>query len=245
MAIPSLYSRATSSVYDFSGKLCNRFAENRLVKNSLEKFYNEPAKAAGKMLLYSIVSKDAINCILYTYQSWYNEKIPADKRKFVALGDLVNGFVMVGGQLLAGKVVDKMVIPNVQSHYTGTLKDANNKEYTVRNSKATSRFFHQDNLRAHLEEVLKEKGIDAKHVKTEEILEKVVKRTKAPYISGLGIILTTLFTTALIKRTLAPLVSTPLAGAIKKKYIDSDKKAKDVTEGMPIAVSARHLDKTA
>lgn len=245
MAIPSIVTKVTSPIYKASGKFCNKFAELKPVKHFMESSIKDPAKTTAWMLLISIISKDAINCGLYTYQSWNNEKIPKDKRKFVALGDLINGLVMVGGQLLAGFVIDKTLVPKIQSRFTGTVKDSNNKEVTAKDSKATSRIFHSDNIRANLYEVLGEKSINPKEVKIDELVEKVAKKTKAPFISGLGIILTTLFTTALIKRTVAPLISTPLAGLVNDKFVKGKEKPKEETipEESPVAVSARYLNK--
>lgn len=47
----------------------------------------------------SIVLKDGYGCYLYVKQSLHNDKIPADKRKFVAALDLTNGGLMILTQL--------------------------------------------------------------------------------------------------------------------------------------------------
>ena len=47
----------------------------------------------------SIVLKDGYGCYLYVKQSLHNDKIPEDKRKFVAALDLTNGGLMILTQL--------------------------------------------------------------------------------------------------------------------------------------------------
>ena len=55
-------------------------------------------------------------------------------------------------------------------------------------------------------------GVDGKKLNIESIAQTVAKTSKAPFIKGLGILTTAIATTAIIKRTVVPLLSTPLAG---------------------------------
>ena len=48
----------------------------------------------------SVVAKDAVGCAMYVYQSLHNEKIPENRRGFVAALDLTNGGLMIASQLL-------------------------------------------------------------------------------------------------------------------------------------------------
>ena len=78
------------------------------VSNSkfIEKLIPERAgDMAEKKAIISTTTKDLVNCIYYTKQSLENEKIPEEKRKFVAGIDLANGIMNVSTQLLLGNFV--------------------------------------------------------------------------------------------------------------------------------------------
>ena len=60
---------------------------------------NPAATAAVGIATASNVTKDAVNCIYYVTQSWNNERIPEDQRKFVAGLDAANGVLNVLLQL--------------------------------------------------------------------------------------------------------------------------------------------------
>ena len=66
-----------------------------------------PAKFAAKMALFSALTKDAVGCYYYVTQSLDNEKIPEEKRKFVAALDLMNGILNVALQFTVGMWIDK------------------------------------------------------------------------------------------------------------------------------------------
>ena len=76
-----------SSINNSVGKAFGYVAEHGLSKK-LEKGFKEPAKFAAAMLVTSIISKDLVGCFIYTKQSLTNEKIPEEKRGFVASLDL-------------------------------------------------------------------------------------------------------------------------------------------------------------
>ncbi len=58
----------------------------------------------------SIVIKDGLGCYFYVNQSMHNEKIPEDKRKFVAALDLANGGLMIAMQILMFKTVSNKIV---------------------------------------------------------------------------------------------------------------------------------------
>jgi len=204
-----------------AGKYMGYTAEHWFAKK-LQQGYAEPAKFAAAMLVTSIVSKDLVGCFIYTKQSLTNEKIPPEKRGFVAAVDLMNGLVMVGGQFLVGKIIESKLTPKLESKYTGMLKDKfTGKETSVDGgSKAV---FAKDNLYDLVHQVAKEKNLSLEGVDVGKLISKIEKQRKAPFISGFGILVTAIATTALTKRTLAPLISTPLAGWFKEKFMDKKK----------------------
>lgn len=200
-------------------------ANTKFIQKKMLFAKNNPAEAMAKMLLLSIVSKDAVGCVFYTYQSWNNEKIPESKRKFVAMTDLMNGLVMVGGQLFAGKVVENKISPWIKSKYTGEIKDEAKQ--------GTTKGLHPDNLKAKAKAIADTltsgKKLSATQVEkiATDAVDSVGKSLKSPFLAGLGIIVTTVFTTALTKRVLAPLFSTPMAGYINNNFLNNQGNAKE------------------
>lgn len=118
----------------------------RAVSNGIEKGINwavntKPMKwafseRAGEMAatiaLFSTTTKDALNCYYYTKQSLRNEKIPEEKRKFVAAIDLANGFMNVASQLTLGAFIKNELPQTFDKWFKdttltgGTLKAARN-----------------------------------------------------------------------------------------------------------------------
>lgn len=239
-----------SSVNKPVGQFMSHTATKWFAK-SLEKGLKEPAKYAAKMMVVSLISKDAINCAFYTYQSYNNEKIPEDKRKFVAALDLINGIINVGGQLLSFMLVDRFLTPMLQGKvYNGVIK---NPKTGAMEQKYSNAILASDNLQKLTLEAIEEnrsriEGVGAnvniltKNIK--EVTKDVVKKfghgsSKGKDLTtGLAIIISSLATTALIKRTLTPLISTPLAGWFKDEFMEKKgkksepKPEKDMTPAM-------------
>lgn len=69
------------------------------VKHVMRPF--QPDSLLRNIAMASVISKDAVGCYYYVTQSLKNEKIPEDKRKFVAALDLSNGILNVGVQTAA------------------------------------------------------------------------------------------------------------------------------------------------
>ena len=60
--------------------------------------------------ILSLVLKDGLGCYMYVNQSLHNDKIPEDKRKFVAALDLTNGGLMIALQLLAYLTISNKLV---------------------------------------------------------------------------------------------------------------------------------------
>lgn len=204
------------------------------LSGQLEQGLKNPAQYAAKLMVISFISKDAINCALYTAQSYNNKKIPEDKRGFVASLDFFNGIINVGGQLLAFMAIDRLLTPKLETLYTGVFKNPKNGKETYVKSTST---FAKDNIEKLTKEVIKEKknelakNVDlaelTKNVKTvsDNLIEKLGHSSSKgkEIITGLGILVTALATNAFIKRTVTPLIATPMAGWFKNKYMDKNK----------------------
>lgn len=231
-------SSGAENMYKAAGRAFERFAKIPLIAKNIEE--GRVASIAARLMLYSIVSKDLVGCAIYTTQSLNNKEIPEEKRKFVAALDLMNGLIMVGGQLLAGLLIEKTLIPKwFGKIYSGTLKNKNTGiETPLLASEAKNARLLPDNIYSKVIKHIKKKGIkgiDADSVK--RIANAVIKdigpgSTKFSAIGGgFTIALIALTTNAFVKRTLAPLFATPAAAWFKDKFMDDKKGSKSkITE---------------
>lgn len=200
-----------SNISKTIGSGLNRIAKSKLVAKTLEYGFKNPEQFANAMLVTSIVSKDAVGCYYYTSQSLHNERIPEEKRKFVASLDLMNGIIMVGGQVLAAKVFEGLV-----------------KDHLF--DKLIAKKLDNDILKEHATKLIKEAKKAGNNFDFEVVSEKLIKEYGSESKSfkamrgGFGLLVGFLATAALTKRVIAPFLSTPLAGWYKNKFMDKKKK---------------------
>lgn len=201
-----------------------------------EKAAKDPAKYAAAFMVTSLVSKDAVNCAFYTYQSWNNKRIPEDKRKFVAALDFMNGVINVVGQVASFLLFEKYVIPKLIRGYTGFFE---NSKANIKRYEKTTAIMAPDNVIQLTENVVKKQkaelekipgvNVDKILANIEQISKGVIKEVghgspKAQDLKvGLTLLVGFLATQALIKRMLSPLLATPFAEWYKQR---SDEKAK-------------------
>jgi hypothetical protein len=161
----------------------------------------------GKVLVIANAAKDLVNCGFYVNQSYNNERIPEEKRKFVAALDLTNGVFMVTSQLLLGfTILNKKIQENITNKLFGGLKEkASNyaKEIFKKN--------HPDLTGQKLEAIAK--------VVAEKFGNKVFNNCKQGFTLASGLIVSTI----IAKRLLVPFLATPTAGWFKKKYMNDSK----------------------
>lgn len=195
------------------GSTYNFAATSKWCAKTLECAAKNPDKYSTAMVVASIVSKDLISCYYYYTQSMNNKKIPEEKRKFVASLDLMNGVLMVGGQLLAGIVFEKTLNDLLFKKLIDKKLDkdalANHAEKAIKEAEKAGHKFDVKELET---ELIKQFGSDSKKYKTMK--------------SGFKLLIVLSLTTALTKRVLAPLLATPLAGWYKDNHMDK-KKNKD------------------
>lgn len=114
---------AISSIDKTVIKGYNKAISGKWLSKRLEDAVKNPASFATKMMMFSFVTKDAINCAIYTTQSWTNDKIPPDKRPFVASLDFFNGIFNVLGQAGAYVLFDKFLTPRMfGAKYSGSFQ---------------------------------------------------------------------------------------------------------------------------
>ena len=83
-------------------KLVNNAANSQFMSKMVPE---RAGDMAATIAIASTTTKDLVNCGYYTYQSLTNDRIPEEKRKFVAGIDLSNGILNVLGQLTVGMFV--------------------------------------------------------------------------------------------------------------------------------------------
>lgn len=159
--------------------------------------------AAIAIATASCVSKDAINCYYYVTQSLKNEKIPEDKRKFVAGLDLANGIlnVTVQSALAIGVTKasdwfsDKILIPKC---------------------------FSKDTMKE-LQKIIKTKQ-PLENFMNNMATNKVIVKT------GVGVISALIATQVIAKRIIVPLIATPMASYFKDKFEKNSKKSQNLPQ---------------
>lgn len=150
----------------------------------------------------SIVLKDGYGCYLYVKQSLNNDKIPEDKRKFVAALDLTNGGLMILSQLAMFFTISKASVQ--KKMFNGLF----GKSFTRAASKSWQDILHQKE---------KFKDITGKqfHAAFDEYKQDM---------TGVFSHLTGLFASTIIaKRIIVPFIATPLADKAKAWMCRNDK----------------------
>lgn len=208
------------------GSALGNYSRAKGMSRYLEQGFKHPGEIAAKAMLWSLVSKDFINCIIYTTQSLNNKKIPEDKRRFVGYMDLINGVINVAGQIGSFFLVDHFLTPKLKSLFSGV--NEKDTEGVIRSKSTYSGAAVMkrvaDTAKAH-EAELKKYNLTAQDVvdNLPKLTERFAKKfgsssTVAKEITtGVGIVVGALATTALIKRTITPLFATPLAGKLADK----------------------------
>lgn len=257
MNISRIASNVGNTVTKGAGAALDKVSSSKFIQNQLRIAKEDPAKFTASMALFSLISKDAINCVVYTAKSWNNKKL--ENPHFMAFLDLVQGILNVGGQWLVGKaILEKKLTPAKETKYTGTVKTDNLVKTLEKSKKQAEKIGAKEEvekLAAKIKNLRETKEIDnvldstfdtkplnkarvGKHITDSiddmkkagiEVDEKkikgmadsaqkfIAKQCKDPFVKGIGLIITILGTTALVKRTLVPFIATPLASALDDK----------------------------
>ena len=92
--------KAGNTVLTYGVKKPLKALSNAKFMNTIcDSYQKEKMNVITRIGVGSIVLKDGYGCYLYVKQSLHNDKIPEDKRKFVAALDLTNGGLMILTQL--------------------------------------------------------------------------------------------------------------------------------------------------
>lgn len=165
-----------------------------------------PTEMAGTLALVSTITKDAVNCYYYTTQSLKNEKIPEEKRKFVAGIDLSNGILNV---LVPGAL--------------GTIINKNSKGLF---KKWFSKYFNEEAGKK-MYQKLSKLGMSF----TEESVISGLAKNKKYAEAGFKVMAVLLITQVIGKRVINPFLSTPMASVFKNQMDKREQKNKKANEG--------------
>lgn len=171
-------------------------AVNKIANSKLFNKLNSPsiAGAASGIALASTMSKDIVATYYYVTQSAKNEKIPPEKRSFVAALDLGNGIMNVIGALAIG-------LP---------MKGWMEKLF---DSKIEKKYFSTEVAEKTMQKIA-EAG---KKIDKEKFMEAFMKR-KDLAKTGLCVMGTLVGSQIIAKRILTPLIATPMASAFEKLF---------------------------
>ncbi len=198
------------TVVKIAGKPFQVLANNRYMQKFCDKFEVSQDKMIEYTTIASLLGKDTIGCYMYVRQSLNNEKIPEEKRSFVAALDLTNGGLMILSQLITYITLSR---PAVQNKLFGKFFDKVFDTKTVKNLITTIR--NETRINGNSGKVTKvEKAI----VNAE--IEKVKKTVKDVF----GFITSLIASTTIAKRIIVPFLATPMADWAQEKFIDKGKK---------------------
>jgi len=181
-------------------------------KNIYTPAWENAAKYAGKMALISALTKDAVGCYYYVTQSLNNDKIPEEKRNFVASLDLMNGILNVALQFTVGMWIDK----KVPEWFDKTVGKKLDTDETVKQAKKIFKTIQKLGVKNNIKEV------DIADFLRDNVLGpsgRASKFLKGGFTAAAVLIGTQIIT----KRVIVPFLSTPLATWYKENYMDKKK----------------------
>ena len=172
-------------------------AVNWLSNSGLMKKLNKPsvAGAASAIALASTTSKDIVATYYYVTQSMKNEKIPEEKRSFVAALDLGNGIM---------NVITAFAIGLPMKGWMEKLFD----------KKIANKCFNADKLKVSAKEFVEKAG---KTFDEKKFLEALNAR-KGLARTGLCVLGTLVGSQVIGKRIITPLFATPMADVFEKIF---------------------------
>ena len=180
-----------------------KLSQTKWMKNKVFPNYEiDNAKFMALIGVTSIVLKDGFGCYLYVKQSLNNDKIPQDKRKFVAALDLANGGLMILMQLLM--------------FFTISNRKVQDKIFDKLFGKNFTRAANKT-LQAKLKKIDKLKNISGKDFHKARETDKKGLKNAFSYLTSLAA------ATLIAKRIIVPFIATPLADKTKAWMCRNDK----------------------
>jgi len=190
-------SSVTNKIMSTSAKVLGAATNSKPLRWLGNEFQKDPEKALALTTVGSIIVKDGVGCYKYVTQSLKNEKIPEEKRKFVAALDLTNGVLMIAAQIGMFFAMRKFSEPIFNRLFSKSFnqKNAGNIASRIRmQQKATGQ---TPSRKLNIEKEYNKVRKDALDV------FKFVADIAAATIIG--------------KRVIVPFIATPLADKVKQK----------------------------
>ena len=188
-----------ASVGSVSSKIIGKVTEFRPVQKCCNFFKKDKEKALAYTTIASVVGKDGIGCYMYVNQSLHNEKIPEDKRGFVAALDLTNGLLMILSQLGMFFAMRKFNEPL----FDKLFKKSFDKGGQVFKTIATK--------------IRKEQKDAGQAVARKISIRKEYDKIRKDSLDTFKFITELAAATILAKRVIVPFIATPLAQKVKSK----------------------------
>ena len=203
---PSFFDK----IFNYSSKALGAVSKTKPIKWVGDQFQKNPEQALALTTVGSIIVKDGVGCYKYVTQSLNNDKIPEEKRKFVAALDLSNGILMILAQIGMFFAMRKFSEPIFNKLFK---KSFNPK--TAENIAAKLRMEQVMAKESPVRKLLFDKEF-AKVRKDALDLFKFVADIAAATIVG--------------KRIIVPFIATPLANVVKDKMGNSEENKEQIEE---------------
>lgn len=203
-------------IYNVVSNAANKAVEYTLIKplNKLstapgmghvrKEFCNKNMSFINGIGIASIVLKDGVGCYMYVKQSLNNEKIPEDKRKFVAALDLANGGLMIAMQILMHLTISNKIMQSKM--FKGLYGKYFNRSVTK-------------GYQAILKNQDKYKGMTSKEFS--DAMEVIHGKAMDAFSNITSLVAATIIG----KRVIVPFIATPLADKTKAWMCRNDKPA--------------------
>ena len=197
-------------IMETSAKWIGKATKSKPLRKLGDKFQENPEKALALTTVASIVVKDGVGCYKYVTQSLNNDKIPDERRGFVAALDLTNGLLMIVAQIAMFAAMRKYSEPIFNKLFK---KSFNEKSFS--------------------DIATKIRMLAGKDAPRKLNIEKEYKKVRKDALDLFKFVADIAAATIIGKRVIVPFVATPLANVVKDKMekhgIGVDKK-KNTTE---------------
>lgn len=197
----------------------NALSKSRLIESQNKTNLRDPNKFLVMSAVISAMAKDAVGCYYYTTQSLNNERIPEDKRKFVASLDLMNGGLMILTQFIMALFVDSKTEGLYNKRFGKYFKDL------IKDDKV---------IKENVERLTKTEQF--KNL-TPENFKKYINGLDKVSKAGFRLVAAVGAATILGKRIITPLIATPMATWFNKNYIN---KLMPQKEGSKVATTSQN-----
>lgn len=191
------------NISSFTSNMFKKIANLKPMKTVCKQYQKDNVRFISGVALTSIALKDALGCVFYVYQSLNNEKIPKEKRSFVAALDLANGGLMIAAQILAYMTISKKAVQQKMfNKFFGKMITPKFKQGVI------TKLQNSTTMGKYSEKHLSDK-FDAYTNKT---------------VDAFGFLTSLVASTILAKRVVVPFLATPLATYLKDNFLDKKNK---------------------